>query len=245
MTKPNDENPVLAAIEQLAFDAPSEEVTCGIFRHATKVAIALLDVDKQRELADLWRKLMASDEAGEMRWTDDAESAAKMFTDAMTALPDTVPEKAQYVGSVGVDSAQLLITDPCYIGQWDSDAAFEDVRIYQRTDDPQRTLRYAKDFATFAVPIAAEGGKCMNELLAEGLYTKVETEPDNSYSYNGACQTTLASGSGELIGKNGIPLGVVTNTGYGDGVYPVYIKTNAEGRVVELSIVFIDDEADE
>ena len=33
-------------------------------------------------------------------------------------------------------------------------------------------------------------------------------------------------------------LGVVTSTGYGDGFYPVYIKKNREGRVVEVRVLF-------
>jgi len=33
-------------------------------------------------------------------------------------------------------------------------------------------------------------------------------------------------------------LGVVVSTGYGDGVYPVFIKKNEEGRVVRLMVKF-------
>lgn len=37
-------------------------------------------------------------------------------------------------------------------------------------------------------------------------------------------------------------LGVAVSTGYGDGTYPVYIKTNSEGRVV-CAMVDFDDTA--
>jgi hypothetical protein len=33
-------------------------------------------------------------------------------------------------------------------------------------------------------------------------------------------------------------LGVVVSSGYGDGVYPVYVKKNSEGRIVELKVKF-------
>ena len=33
---------------------------------------------------------------------------------------------------------------------------------------------------------------------------------------------------------------VVTETGYGDGEYPVYITKNSEGRVKSLTVVFLD-----
>jgi hypothetical protein len=33
-------------------------------------------------------------------------------------------------------------------------------------------------------------------------------------------------------------LGVVVSTGYGDGFYPVFVRRNSEGRVVEVKVVF-------
>jgi hypothetical protein len=59
----------------------------------------------------------------------------------------------------------------------------------------------------------------------------------NQYSYQGASATTLEYSYGEL----GIANSVVFNTGYGDGVYPVYVKLNDDGRV---AMVIIDFEGD-
>ncbi len=41
-------------------------------------------------------------------------------------------------------------------------------------------------------------------------------------------------------------LGVVVSTGYGDGVYPVFVEFNNEGRIAKVWVEFIgpDDEAD-
>jgi len=33
-------------------------------------------------------------------------------------------------------------------------------------------------------------------------------------------------------------LGVCVSTGYGDGLYPVYVKKNAEGRIVRVMVKF-------
>ena len=33
-------------------------------------------------------------------------------------------------------------------------------------------------------------------------------------------------------------LGVVVSTGYGDGCYPVYVKKNEEGRIIEVKVCF-------
>jgi len=57
------------------------------------------------------------------------------------------------------------------------------------------------------------------------------------YSYQGASATTLASSAGEL----GISTAIVFNTGYGDGLYPVYVKYDNDGRVVKVVIDFEGD----
>ena len=57
------------------------------------------------------------------------------------------------------------------------------------------------------------------------------------YSYHGASATTLEKSYGEL----GLANAVVFNTGYGDGVYPVYVKLNDDNRI---SMVVIDFEGD-
>ena len=60
---------------------------------------------------------------------------------------------------------------------------------------------------------------------------------DNSivgeYSYNGVSATTVKHNFGTV----GIHKAVAFSTGYGDGVYPVYVKLNNDGRV---SMVVID-----
>jgi hypothetical protein len=57
------------------------------------------------------------------------------------------------------------------------------------------------------------------------------------YSYQGASATTLANSFGEL----GIATAVVFNTGYGDGLYPVYVQINDDGRVSKVVIDFEGD----
>jgi hypothetical protein len=65
---------------------------------------------------------------------------------------------------------------------------------------------------------------------------------DNSivgeYSYNGVSATTVKNNFGTI----GIHKAVAFSTGYGDGLYPVYVKLNEDGRV---SMVVIDFEGDD
>jgi hypothetical protein len=57
-----------------------------------------------------------------------------------------------------------------------------------------------------------------------------EDPEDNSFSYAGACNTTLGVGAGQLAHG-----AVVSNTAGGDGVYPVYAEI-ISGRVQRLII---------
>ena len=61
---------------------------------------------------------------------------------------------------------------------------------------------------------------------------------EGKYSYLGASATTLENGYGALdIGK-----AIVFNTGYGDGIYPVYVQLSDDNRV---TMVVIDFEGEE
>jgi len=67
------------------------------------------------------------------------------------------------------------------------------------------------------------------------------TERTHEFSYDGCCKETVSSpdGGGQLNYKEGHPgAGVVVRSGYGDGVYPVYITLTSTGRVKRLEIVF-------
>jgi hypothetical protein len=54
------------------------------------------------------------------------------------------------------------------------------------------------------------------------------------YSYQGASATTLESNYGTV----GMHSAVVFSTGYGDGLYPVYVQLNDDGRVSKVVIDF-------
>lgn len=94
----------------------------------------------------------------------------------------------ELVGTLGVDSGQMMLCDPCYI---------------------------RKDFDNEY----GEGGDPM--------------------SYSGACNATLSNqGFGFLTNTNSYNLAFACSSGYGDGVYPVYIKRDGD-HIAEMKIVFI------
>jgi hypothetical protein len=72
--------------------------------------------------------------------------------------------------------------------------------------------------------------------------TNVDEEWDlegkaGQYSYQGASATTIESNYGTV----GMHSAVVFSTGYGDGVYPVYVQMNDDGRVSKVVIDFEGD----
>jgi hypothetical protein len=58
------------------------------------------------------------------------------------------------------------------------------------------------------------------------------------YGYLGACNATLTNGYGELNHGSS----VVFNTGWGDGVYPVYADIDDEGTIRSITVNFVNDE---
>jgi len=57
---------------------------------------------------------------------------------------------------------------------------------------------------------------------------------EGQYSYQGASATTLTNNFGQL----GTATAVAFSTGYGDGIYPVYVKLNEDNRVAMVVIDF-------
>jgi len=108
----------------------------------------------------------------------------------------TNTEHGELVGHCGVDSGQIILTDPCYI---------------------------TKDFSD-----------C-------GDFSAELPEP-YPYNYNGASSATC---SADHVGQLGHSMGVCVSSGYGDGIYPVYVTYNEDGRVATATIVFITDDEDE
>lgn len=144
-----------------------------------------------------------------------------------------------FLGVVGVDSGQLMLTDPCYIdGQW-LDEPFELDRAY-RDKETGATLRQGHDFTTFAEPLESYDGKTVKDLVGVGRLVELPPLPKPEtfrYSYNGACQATLSDGHGELVysdtGQAGA--GVVFTSGWGDGFYPVWGEKH-DGRIVRVYV---------
>jgi Protein of unknown function (DUF4241) len=152
-------------------------------------------------------------------------------------MAETVKEV--YLGSVAVDSGQLMICDPCYIdSEWQNED-FVDIRVHEHKMTKER-LTYGKDFANYE-EVIPKYGKTMNQLNETGEWIDVE-RPDSKhgFSYNACANATLsAKGHGELTFKMGhTGAGLAFSTAYGDGIYDVYGHYDEDG-VIKAVVVYL------
>jgi hypothetical protein len=150
------------------------------------------------------------------------------------------------LGHVGVDSGQLIVTDPCYIKMFTNNE-FNPRTKYMNVRDNKKIIVHPDDFYNYEDDMIEGYNKNMNTLIREGIFKEIEDDEernDRSYSYNGAsCATCYESDQG---GGLGLDLGVVFSSGFGDGHYPVYAyyeKVDGWGtRIKKVEIEFFTDE---
>jgi hypothetical protein len=187
-----------------------------------------------------FREMLAMEEAGPDPEDPDYPEYMEWLDSRDDSQDDRVVEiEVAHLGNVGVDSGQLLITDPCYIdSEWEYEP-FQSDRVYRDTET-RAPLRWGpdQDFMRFDEPV--EGyGQTPTALLESGRWVQLPPAPAPetfSYSYNGACQATSGSGHGELVYRRGHPgAGVAFTTAWGDGVYPIYGEKH-DGRIVRVYV---------
>ncbi|MBD1383733.1 hypothetical protein IDJ75_00460 [Mucilaginibacter rigui] len=149
---------------------------------------------------------------------------------------DKTELEIEEMGIVGVDSGQLMITDPCYIdSEWVKEE-FENIRLY-KDKNTSIIYQYEKDFGHFD-DIIIGYDKTVNELINDNILERLETSSEFNYSYKGVCAATFSKkGFGELNYKKGHKgAGIAFGTLLGDGEYKVY----AEKYNGEIFRVYID-----
>jgi hypothetical protein len=149
------------------------------------------------------------------------------------------------VGQVGVDAGMVWIGDPCYI------LALPHCRqdnIEEKKKDP--SWEHIKDLYENVRKLPATLGDSWHAFC-----DKMHSDQDNPIgdrAYKKYLEKQLEKGiktGQEAVQFNyeaGHPgLGVCVGSGYGDGSYPVYVKRNREGRIMEAKVVFIDESEEE
>jgi hypothetical protein len=118
----------------------------------------------------------------------------------------------KYIGEVGVDSGQLMITDPCYIDSFDT----------------QKNANFDESLP--------EGIDLNNHHNEEPLDNYPYTYGGACGASCNSDRGAVLSNNGQK------GWGACFSTGYGDGSYPVYLTYNDDGRVKSVTIEFMEDE---
>lgn len=159
-------------------------------------------------------------------------------------------KKLELVGHVGVDTGKLLIADPDYVESlWVRDTEPPGHPLYALTPEGKKKFPNAPapqawpfPWGNYDDPSPHHSGLSMNDMREQGLVMEVDRDPTGEFSLNGACLAVDKERTGSLKNDIGRSIGFVTSTGYGDGVYPIYIRKDQKtGRVAELVIKFMED----
>ena len=151
------------------------------------------------------------------------------------------------IGVVGVDSGQLMVCDPCYIdGEWTKHKLkYNDMlKVVATGKEIPSPRKLGKNYEN-----EYENGLTYNKAIAQGILKHIPEQKTGEFSYDGCCKETNDS-YGQLNYKLGhAGAGVVFNSGFGDGCYPVYAKIKDFGnkglggkRIAEVKIVMIEEE---
>lgn len=150
------------------------------------------------------------------------------------------------LGVVGVDSGQLLVTDPCYIRNFKSNESPSRQALLDTKTGIRWQFTYGRepDEGCKAMPGTYESnipGSSMtfNQGVANGRIKELpDPPPSNEYSYKGCCDlTNQFDGGGLKFSMGHMGQGVVFRSGYGDGSYEVWARRNADDRIVEVRIL--------
>jgi hypothetical protein len=148
------------------------------------------------------------------------------------------------LGSVGVDTGQLILVDPAYLDdQFIKDPDSEpysdyahtiyrhkDGTLWQYTNGKEAQEGVNKFPGSYQDEIL-QYGKTPNELINSGDFEKTDMEPTphipkGEFSYRGICKETLGPNKGgQLNYKMGhAGVAVAFSTGMGDGMYQVFAE---------------------
>ena len=174
--------------------------------------------------------------------------------------------ETRFIGNFDVQSGEMIISDPCYdtsdstddqvinveSGTW---SAYVDVHHSSYGDEVAR-LRAHHDsnpcshFSSAAGYAGVDSGQLgffdlshyRDDTVARFIYDKSDRNIGGIGEwYAMCCEATLGDPEQYRKCAGVVPFGVVSSSGCGDGIYPIYTMKNSDGLVVFVEVVFIDD----
>jgi hypothetical protein len=152
------------------------------------------------------------------------------------------------IGSFEQSTDQIIISDPCYEGydsflqclinnvQKGTYNCF--VRINKHNGRPARLYAtIKKKFKIKDYNWVKFGSICVDSGMA-GIYDyNIFKDKDKAEFYRECCELTRFDG--QTVQAGTLDLGVVSSSGWGDGVYNVYVNRNDEDEVTAVKVVFM------
>lgn len=179
--------------------------------------------------------------------------------------------KMDFVGDFDIESGSVFVTDPCYSpgtwcqakldkvhnGKWSAWTIEKDGRVAELivscmiVDDPDDIIETLMDPVRLKpYDIGVDSGQCgifdaEHYQCDEDIITDPEFDAQLSHGdgkgdrwYNACCDITQSGGA------DTIPFGIVSESGYGDGSYDLFVEKHA-GEIIAIKIVFIGPEDEE
>lgn len=141
------------------------------------------------------------------------------------------------LGSVGVDSGQLMICDPCYLSSW-VDEPYLDIRLF-KDKITNKIFQFKKDFSLFSDAMEEYNGKSPNELIKTEIWEQIPDglEEDQTFSYNGVSHKGNKKYKQMNHALGFVGRAVCFDSGYGDGHYKVKGRLDKNDQLVEVRIL--------
>jgi len=146
----------------------------------------------------------------------------------------------------------LMVCDPCYgdgdkqihkvkPGRWHAfTRVTEDTGGWGRRNASLTAIHESESYPCPGIDfplgeVGVDSGQ-MGIYAHKGWEEKIPSEDD----YDKVCETTLST----PISAGMVDYGVTSSSGYGDGGYSLFGKTDSKGKIVALEVVFIEEKDD-
>jgi SMI1-KNR4 cell-wall/Protein of unknown function (DUF4241) len=171
------------------------------------------------------------------------------------------------LGTFKVTSGKLIISDPCYgydeedtedlqvllksvkRGDWSATVSYDEEEVVHQLIVFWGNTEPEGEWIPIDQVIAVDSAQAGifdftffddDEKIIDEVENVYEMDDDVSKYYIACCDAVASEQQGGIV-----PGGAVAMSGYGDGLYQVYIKQDASGEVVSVMIDFLESDEDE
>lgn len=164
------------------------------------------------------------------------------------------------IGSFENLTGKMIISDPCYElgskfhaildvtkGEWTGELIVSEVEEWGKRVSALTVKlvgsKAVSDWQKQSVDLGVDSGSMSIvdyfEGFGEGDHPHDRDDPNTWFE---KWYAIVMSGMGGIVNHLGRNIGIVSSSGYGDGLYQLYSKVSAKGEIVAIQVVFIEIE---